>query len=73
MYICVECGQVFEEPDVFYEHHPYGMGYAEERWRVCPRCGEAGFVKAKMCDCCGEYVAELTDGLCDACYEEEEG
>lgn len=75
MFICPECGALFEEPKIYYEHHPYGMGYADEKWAVCPECGEAGFEKAKWCKCCGEWVEKLTDGLCAEChkeYEEEE-
>ena len=70
MYICNNCEEVFEKPKIYYEHHPYGMGYAEERWVVCPHCGEADFEEAKECKRCGEYVAELEDGLCDVCYSE---
>ena len=73
MYKCEECGEVFEEPKVYYERHPYGEGYAEEEWRVCPYCGEAGFVEAKECTRCGEYTAELHDGLCDVCYDDMNG
>ena len=72
MYICQECGAVFEEPKIFLEQHPYGLGYAEERWVVCPRCSNADFDDAEMCDGCGEYFAELEEGLCEECYAELE-
>ena len=38
MYICSECEGVFEEPETYEEHHPYGMGTASETWYVCPYC-----------------------------------
>ena len=68
MFICNECGELFEEPKIIEEHHPYGMGYATEEWAVCPHCKETDFQEAKQCSRCGEYVAELEDGLCDVCY-----
>lgn len=70
MYICEECGQTFEEPKIIEEHHPYGMGYAVETFAVCPNCGEAGIEKMKQCSRCGEYVAELKNGLCDIWYSD---
>ena len=73
MYICNECGLVFENYETYEEHHPYGMTSATETWAVCPHCGEAGFEEAKECSRCGNFVAELTDGLCDCCYEEMYG
>lgn len=68
MYICNCCGAVFETPAVYEEHHPYGMTSATEYFSVCPDCGETDFDDAKKCKRCGEFVAELDDGLCDCCY-----
>ena len=68
MYICNNCEAVFETPAVHEEQHPYGMTYATEYWSVCPHCGDTDFDEAKKCDRCGEYVAELEEGLCDCCY-----
>lgn len=68
MFICNECGEIFETPKIIEEHHPYGMGYAVEEWAVCPHCEETDFQEARQCTQCGEYVAELEDGLCDVCY-----
>lgn len=70
MFICENCGEVFEECKVVEEHHPYGMTYATEYWSVCPHCGEMDFVEAKKCSRCGEYVAELHEELCECCYED---
>ena len=73
MYICLDCGHVFDEPDTWNEHHPYGEGYATEAWSGCPRC-KGGYEEAVECNVCGEYFSksDLTDGICDRCYEEQE-
>lgn len=73
MYICNNCGEVFETPATHEEHHPYGMTSVTEYWAVCPRCREADFDEAKQCERCGEYVAELHEGLCDICDGEMYG
>ena len=67
MFICNECGHIFEEPKIIEEHHPYGMGYAVEEWAVCPNCQENDFTEAERCAVCGQHVAELTDDLCKEC------
>lgn len=68
MYICNKCEAVFETPDTYKEHHPYGMTSATEIFAVCPHCGDTDFDEAKRCEHCGEFVAELHEGLCDVCY-----
>ena len=70
MYICNDCNHVFEDVKIITEHHPYGMGSAEERFYVCPNCDSTSFNKAERCSRCGEYVEELRDGLCDICYDD---
>ena len=70
MYICNECEEVFEQPKVVVERHPWGMGYAEEEFCECPCCGSGNFEEAEECSLCGEYVAELEDGLCNICYSD---
>lgn len=58
MYICEECGAMFEQPRITYESHPYGEGWATEEGAVCPCCGEGGlFPEAIQCEYCGEYFA----------------
>lgn len=73
MYICNSCGLVFETPDVQEERHPYGDTYATEKWYVCPHCKDNDFDEAEKCERCGEYVAELDEGLCDVCHGEMYG
>ncbi len=70
MYICNSCGAIFEECKIIEEHHPYGMGTAAEEWYVCPECEDNDFDKAHQCTRCGEYVAEIEDGLCNVCWDD---
>ena len=76
MYICYNCGAVFETPAVYEEHHPYGRGYATEEWAICPCCDSTDFEEAKRCSHCGNFFAELEyvqgheGGLCEECYED---
>ena len=69
MYICKECGKTFDEPKEYFETHglstpPY------EKFSVCPHCNEADYCEAQECERCGTLCAELTEGLCDVCYED---
>lgn len=73
MYICTDCGAVFETAKIEKENHPYGMGYATEEYCVCPSCGSTNFSEAEKCELCGEYCAELNEGLCESCYEVDYG
>ena len=70
MYICNNCEEVFDEPKIIEEHHPYGMGYATEEFYVCPHCEDTDIQEAEQCTRCGEYVAEAEEGLCEFCYDD---
>ena len=72
MFKCCDCGKVFDEPRIYEEHHPYGMGYATETFSCCPYCGE-NYEEAKLCKSCNEYFldCELEDGICEECREDE--
>jgi hypothetical protein len=56
MYICKECGHLFEEGEqkTYTEHHPYGMTTADEEFHVCPICG-GDYEEAKECAACGAW------------------
>ena len=60
MWICNDCGAVFENPREYYEHDTgyYGMD--------CPHCGSDDIDEAKRCSECDEWVNEknLVNGLC---------
>ena len=71
MYICKDCGAVFEEPNVWRDDpSPAGValpsGYYEY-WE-CPKCGSEDIDEAKQCEVCGEYIAFR--GICDTCMAE---
>lgn len=76
MYICEECRNLFSEPTYTsvqsLEWH--GDNYPEVK-AISPCC-YAGYVKAKRCSICGEYIigkyvrTENDDLICDNCYIE---
>ena len=70
MYICNYCGETFEDCKIIEEHHPYGSTTAIENWYVCPYCNDTDFEEAQRCERCGEFVADLQEGLCDICHSE---
>lgn len=54
MFVCCECGNVFEEPVYWEETHnldapPY------EQWSGCPHCG-GSYAETYECDCCGDWI-----------------
>ena len=65
MWICNECGTVFENPHEYYEHD---TGY---HGADCPLCGSDDIDEAERCAECDEWVNEknLVNGLCPACIE----
>lgn len=77
MFICNDCGEVFYDFNDDYDYHPYGEGYAEERFGVCPYCNSTDFSEAVKCSRCDEIIAkenceydEHLNYLCEHCYEE---
>lgn len=82
MYICLDCGEVFDGEDSGtsrewigedrYESNSSGWMY----YTVCPNCGSDEIAEAEMCDECGEYY-DKTDmirvgdtKLCKNCASE---
>lgn len=65
MWICNDCGEVFENPREYYDH---GTGYHS---LDCPHCGSDDIDEAERCAECDEWVIEknLVNGLCPACIE----
>ena len=76
MFVCVECGTLFECPERFVETHNLDCPPYEE-WDGCPRCAGA-FIEAFRCHCCNEYITDsyikTDDGkqYCTECYRERE-
>lgn len=71
MFICRECGEVFEEPKYWEEGYPYGEGYAYQTLCCCPHCEDMAIEEAVVCKDCGEYFApdDLYGGMCDECRQ----
>ena len=67
MFICFNCGEVFDEPAV----KPCRTG-EYDHYNVCPFCGHDEYDGAEMCDECGDYfpVDELNNGVCHTCRKE---
>ena len=63
MYICDECGAVFDVP--YGEAQPHGEVYS-----VCPECG-GSFIVANQCPVCGGYYHPEAQRfeVCDSCMK----
>lgn len=72
MFICLDCGEIFEKPKIFTETHGLGSPPYEELYG-CPLCG-GSYAETYKCDVCGKYVEDeyiTTDKgyiICDNCY-----
>lgn len=71
MYCCIQCGCLFEEPQVITENHGFSVP-PYETFYGCPICGD-GFAETKRCLECGNYVtdnyADTASGwICENCY-----
>lgn len=57
MYVCVDCGLIFEQPKDYVETHNLDTPPYEE-WSGCPKC--AGYyTEAFSCDYCGEWIDDV--------------
>lgn len=72
MFVCLDCGHIFEYPYCWEERH--GLEYGPfEKFSGCPRCGEP-YTEAHKCECCNEWIAgeyvKLNSGerICNGCY-----
>ena len=78
MFICNDCGEVFEEAMVVTDHYPYGDTTVPYDWYVCPNCKENNISRAVECSHCGEIISEdasiiddkLEHRYCETCYED---
>lgn len=71
-FICIECGQLFDNPKHYVERHGLDIGSFEE-WDGCPCCG-GNYAEAYQCDECREWIrgtyVKTTGGqrICEKCY-----
>lgn len=72
MFVCTNCGHVFEDPEYWEERHGFDYG-PFERWSGCPNC-RGSYVEAHRCDCCDEWIdgpyimLESGERICEGCY-----
>ena len=71
MYICVNCGELFEFPMIYYEQHGFESPPYEEIYG-CPFCG-SDYYHTQKCTDCGEYIdggfVKTSCGVfCEDCY-----
>ena len=75
MYICLDCGYLFNEAKPYVEKHgldtpPY------EHLKGCPNCLSGSYVETPKCDICGTYatnryiVTKEGQVVCDQCYKQ---
>lgn len=75
MYLCLDCGYMFEDPKTYKESH--GLEPPCDKREGCPYCSGA-FVKTFKCSECDEWITgsyvKLKGGekICDGCYVELE-
>ena len=76
MFICLECGHIFDDEEVLVWQEDRGeyWGYqCSERVSGCPRCG-GDYTNTYRCSCCDEWIVgkyiKLEDGerICENCY-----
>ena len=72
MYMCADCGFVFEEPKHYTETHGLDTPPYEE-WSGCPLCSGA-YSKTLQCDECGRfftgnYLVYDYMVICEDCYQ----
>ena len=73
LFVCIECGNVFEDPKYWRETHSLDTPPYEE-WSGCPKCHGA-YTEAHKCDCCDEWIDDTyikTDDdkrYCLNCYQ----
>ena len=54
-YVCLSCGEIFDEDDIETWIENHGLDYGGERWSGSPCCHE-GYVDAHECCSCGEII-----------------
>ena len=76
MFVCIECGNVFQEPMRWEEKHGLDSG-PYERFSGCPNCGSS-YTKAYRCDYCREWITgdyikvENDNRYCENCFKHME-
>jgi len=66
MYICLDCGHVFEEPHKIVDN---SSEYGRTEERLCPNCEGSFMLTADRCPDCDRWKPKL-DNLCERCRDE---
>lgn len=73
-FICLECGNIFDEPEYWEEYRGECFGTpAYETMHGCPDCGGA-YVETYRCEACGAWIdtdtyVEIGDEkYCENCF-----
>ena len=72
MYICKDCGEVFEKAVVVREDpSPQGVSLTagEYEYETCPYCDSDNIDGAEECVCCGEYHDADEGIICEECKD----
>ena len=56
LFVCLECGNIFEESNQWQETHGLDSG-PYECFSGCPHCGGI-YTKAYQCDSCDEWIVD---------------
>ena len=72
MFVCIDCGKVFESPGRWQETHGLDTPPYEE-WTGCPRCG-GSYTTAYRCEECGKWITDTYVKIddtryCSHCYQ----
>jgi hypothetical protein len=72
MFVCIDCGLLFEDPKHYTETHGLDTPPYEE-WNGCPLCAGA-YTTAYRCDGCDQWITEKyvkigADRYCEECYD----
>jgi methionyl-tRNA synthetase len=73
MYVCPNCGCVFESPKLYSDFQGEVFGAPSyETYTGCPNCG-SGYDEAIQCEICGECYPEnqIYRGYCEKCANKE--
>ena len=69
MWICNDCGEMFQEPKKVYENQGEFWGApAWEAFGACPFCESTDIDEMKRCKRCGEWIE--SGDLCDCCEDD---
>ena len=72
MYLCNNCGALFETPAKYTETHGFELP-PYEIWNCCPEC-KGSYTNTFQCDVCNEYIVgeyiTVINGMkiCEECF-----